>query len=78
MEQEIKSVEKGWGESSIFFSVDSGAADFCKVDEIKEETKHVGFGEHCELTNQVYCGYKKGNLVFEMGSSIDVTVSFLI
>jgi len=73
MEQKIKSVEKGWGEGSTFFSVDSKVAIYHRVDEIKEESKQVS-PDH--IFN-VYRGYKDGKLVFEMGASIDVTVSFL-
>ena len=73
MEQKIKSVEKGWGEGSIFFSVDSKVGEIYRVDEIKEEKKQVS----SDLMINVYRGYKDGNLVFEMGDSIDVTVVFL-
>ena len=69
----IKSVEKGWGEGSTFFSVDSKVAEFCRVDEIKEEGKQVS----SDLMINVFRGYKGGKLIFEMGASIDVTVAFL-
>ena len=73
MEQKIKSVEKGWGEGSTFYSVDSKVSKFHKVDEIREESKQVS-PDH--IFN-VYRGYIDGKLVFEMGASIDITVSFL-
>ena len=72
MEQKIKSVEKGWGEGSSFFSVDAEVPEFHRVDEIKEDVKQVS----SDIMINVFRGYKGGNLVFEMGASIDVTVSF--
>jgi DNA (cytosine-5)-methyltransferase 1 len=63
MEQKIKSVEKGWGENSIYFATHSNASKFNKVDEIKEEIRQTsidGDGFH------VYRGYKDGKLFFEM------------
>lgn len=77
-EKKIKSVEKGWGEDSTFFSTSEKLQESssCKVDEIKEEVKIVGAGEYCYLSHTVYYGYKNGKLVFEMGASIDVTVTY--
>ena len=75
-EQKIKSVEKGWGESSTFFSTKLKESSSCKVDEIKEEVKIVGAGEYCSLSHTVYRGYKNGKMVFEMGASIDITVTY--
>lgn len=64
----ITSIEKGWGEESIYYRVGSQQIP---IDEIKEEKKHIGPGD-----NTVYRGYNNGKLVFEMGASIDVTVRF--
>ena len=77
-EQKIKSVEKGWGEGSTFFSTSEKLQESssCKVDEIKEEVRHIGIGEYCSLSHTVYRGYKNGRMVFEMGASIDVTVTY--
>jgi hypothetical protein len=72
MEQKIKAVEKGWGENSTFFSTGKGISETLRVDEIKEESKQIS--SDCIIN--VYRGYKDGKLVFEMGASIDVTVSF--
>ena len=73
MEQKIKSVEKGWGEASTFFSTAQTVSETYRVDEIKEEQKQVGNN----ILINVYRGYKDGKLFFEMGASIDVTVAFL-
>ena len=72
MEQKIKSVEKGWGEDSTFFSTDQTVSEAYRVDVIKEEQKQIGNN----ILITVYRGYKNGNLFFEMGASIDVTVAF--
>ena len=73
MEQKIKSVEKGWGESSTFFSTVQTVSETYRVDEIKEESKQISN----DIVINVYRGYKDGKLFFEMGASIDVTVAFL-
>jgi len=72
MEQKIKSVEKGWGEGSTFFSTAQTVSETYRVDEIKEESKQVSN----DVIINVYRGYKDGKLFFEMGASIDVTVAF--
>lgn len=72
MGHKIKSVEKGWGERSIFFTTNEKAVDTVRVDEIKEEQKQVSPNE---IFN-VYRGYISGNLIFEMGAARDVTVSY--
>lgn len=72
MVQKIKSVEKGWGEASTFFSINPNCSENTRVDEIKEEGKQVS----SDLMINVFRGYKDGKLIFEMGASIDVTVSF--
>lgn len=71
--QKIKSVEKGWGEGSTFFSVDHAVSLNYRVDEIKEEPKQVS-PDH--IFN-VYRGYKDSKLIFEMGATVDVTVTYL-
>jgi hypothetical protein len=72
MEQRIKSVEKGYGQESIFFMVSKNTTDSWKVDEIKEEGKQIS--SDCMIN--IFRGYKDGKLVFEMGCSIDVTVTY--
>lgn len=69
-ELKIKSVEKGYGNNSILFSTDPLLTSGQKVDEIIEEIKEGAFN----FRFNVYRGYIKNNLVFEMGASIDVTV----
>ena len=72
MKNKIKSVEKGYGENSIFFSISPNCSEQYRVDEIKEEQKQVSPDD---IFN-VYRGYKNGKLVFEMGATIDVTVIY--
>ena len=74
MEKQIKSVEKGWGETSIFFTTNAKCinANF-KVDNIQEESKQTA----PDYIFNVYRGYKDGKLVFEMGVTIDVTVYYV-
>jgi len=74
MEQKIKSVEKGWGENSTFFSTAQTVSEAYRVDEIKEESKQIS----SDIVVNVYRGYKNGELFFEMGASIDLTVIFVI
>jgi len=71
-ENKIKHVEKGWGESSTFFTTDDNFSEAVRLDEIKEESKQVSN----DIIINVYRGYRDGKLVFEMGASIDVTVVF--
>jgi predicted RNA binding protein with dsRBD fold (UPF0201 family) len=75
MSNKIKSVEKGCGDNSIFFTINKKAAKFCQVDEIKEEIKIIGKGIYNDLEIQVYRGYKNNKLVFEMGQGYDVTIT---
>ena len=72
MENKIKSVEKGYGENSIIFSISKRYSEQYRVDEIKEEQEQVSQNG---IFN-VYRGYKNGKLVFEMGATIDVTVIY--
>ena len=76
-ENKIKSIEKGWGESSTYFTTEPKCQnESMKVDEIKEEVKLVGKGEYCELSNVVYRGYKDKKLKFEIFANSDITVVF--
>ena len=72
MKNVIKSVEKGWGEASIFFSTNKQCAEQYVVDEIKEESKQVS----SDKIINIYRGYKDGNIKFEMGLDIDITVTY--
>lgn len=79
METEIKAIEKGSGESSIFFAIKSchfNCHNDNRVDEIKEETKILGNGVHCDQTLKVYRGYKDKKLVFEIESNSSLTIYF--
>lgn len=69
--QKIKSIEKGWGEGSTFFSTDIQVSKRYFVEEIKEDIKNVGPG-----LITVYRGYIEERLVFEMGASVDITVVY--
>jgi len=70
-DQKIKSVEKGWGEGTIFFSTHPGVAQIYKVDEIKREMANTFDGPF-----DVYRGYVAGKPKFEMGITADVTTVF--
>lgn len=72
MEKKIRAIEKGWGDASVFFTINEKADKDNRVDEIREESKNIGPGSIV-----VYRGYIGGNIVFEMGASIDVTVYYL-
>lgn len=72
MEQIIKSVQKGYGEGDIFYTTDTRVAKQYVVDAIRAGDKQVSN----DMIINVYRGYKDGKLVFEMGASIDVTVTY--
>ena len=73
MSNEIKSVEKGFGDNSIFFTVNQSVSQQYRVDEIREESKQIS----TDSMITVYRGYKNRSLFFEMGACIDVTVCYL-
>jgi len=64
-ERIIDSIDKGWGEGAICYSVG------CSCDEIKEEWKNVGPGSIL-----VYCGYKDGQIVFEIEANSSLTIRY--
>lgn len=68
----IKSVQKGYGEDSIFFTTNEKANSTVKVDKIEFDSKQVGN----DIIINVYKGYVMDHLVFEMGANIDVTVVY--
>lgn len=75
----IKSISKGYGEDSEFFSTDekhTGHPWF--VHEIKEETKTIGEGYHNDLTLTVYRGYEYPDKepVFEIEANSALTITF--
>ena len=74
--KKIKSIEKGWGESSIYYQVSDNTSFPNRVEEITEEVKFLGKGEYCELSILVYRGYISGKIVFEIAANSDITLSF--
>ena len=75
-EQKIKSIEKGWGQTSTYYQVNDNTSYPNRVSEIKEEVKLLGKGEHCELSIIVYRGYIEGKIVFEIAANSDITLTF--
>ncbi len=74
-DQKIRSVQKGSGENDIYFTTDSSITKrqgVFRVEEIREERKRVS--KDLEFT--VYRGYMRGQILFEMGANIDVTVVY--
>ena len=77
MKNKIKSIEKGWGEGSIYFTTDKeNKGLYTCVDEIIEETKTIGQGYYNDLTRLVYRGYKDKKLIFEIESSSGITLRY--
>lgn len=72
MSKKIKSVEKGWGEDSIFYTTNPKVQEQFRVNEIREEVKQISDSSGMS----VYRGYIGDSLVFEMGISSDITVTF--
>ena len=72
MEQKIKSIEKGWGEGSIFYSTNPKVVEQYQVDEITEGSKQIS---NDNMIN-IYRGYKDGKLIFEIAAGINVTVIY--
>ncbi len=73
MEQKIIAIEKGWGQGCTYFTTSQKTTNLdIYVDEIKQEAKQVGDSDFIS----VYRGYKDGEITFEMGASIDVTVFY--
>ena len=68
--QKIKSIEKGWGKHSIYFTTDEKAID--RVSEIVQDVKRIS--SDTQIT--VYRGFKNGNTVFEMAANSDITLCF--
>ncbi len=75
MKKVIRSIEKGWGEGSTFFTTDKNVSETFRVDEIKEGFKQTSIdGDGFPI----YSGYKDGKLLFEIGASIHTTVIYVI
>lgn len=76
MNRTIKSIEKGYGQDSTFFSTDNNVYKYSKVDEIKEETKVIGAGYYNDLTITVYGIYKNGERIAEIEANSAITLRF--
>lgn len=72
MNKEILSIEKGWGDGSMFFSTNPVVSKSHFVSEIKEEPKQVSN----DLFYNVFRGYLNGEPVFEMYPSVEITVRY--
>lgn len=75
----IKSIEKGWGEGSTYYSTDEkliGHPTF--VNEILREVVTVGRGFYNDVTMDVYRGYIHPNKepVFEIESNSSLTIVY--
>lgn len=71
--EKIKSVQKGVGEGSIFFTTDKNMGyPSEQVSEITEETRQVSYKRRINVLR----GLKAGRLVFEMGVSNDVVIIY--
>lgn len=73
MENIIKYIEKGWGDNSTFYTTSGIKGNNYVVEEIVESFKQTS--AHGDGFT-VYRGYKNGKLVFEMGASADITVTY--
>ena len=71
----IKSIEKGWGEGSTFFSTYIKVGESYKVSEIKEEWKIITIDGH-NSSILVYRGYRDGNLYFEIEANSQLTIIY--
>lgn len=69
-DQKIKSIEKGWGEDSIYFTTNEKATNH--VDEIVQDGKQIS----SDTLITVYKGFKNGKIVFEMAANSDITLTF--
>lgn len=80
MTSEIKSIEKGWGESSTYYRVVNTTVHPSDVHEIREEERIIGQGEYGPITILVYRGYVKteneNKLIFEIGANRDITLTY--
>ena len=68
----IKSIEKGYGIHSIFYTTDvNDKLTSCIVTKITERFKNIG------TTNiLVYTGYIDDDIIFEMEAGHDITLTF--
>ena len=71
----IQSIEVGWGEESIFYSVSEKANKAFRVDEIKATEQFIGKGLHNDLTLTIYQVIRGGNVIAEIeaGSGLHIT-----
>ena len=80
MTQKIKSIEKGWGEASTFFSADPKLPhdSQSRVDRIEQEQKQYLVGESDSgcVDIIVYRGYRTTGMVFEIEAGSGITLMF--
>jgi hypothetical protein len=74
MAQRIKSIEKY--NSCHYETVPEAKGTKRYVDEIKEMVKQLGTGEFGAIGHTIYCGYKNGNLVFEIFAGSDLIITY--
>lgn len=78
MSNKIKSIEKGWGDNSTFFSTSENALEMYRVSEIKEETKTIKWDCGLDLDYiRVYNVYdSKGNIIAEIEANSCLTICY--
>jgi hypothetical protein len=75
--QKIRTIERGFGEDSIWFSTDKKCESvFHKVDEIKPFEKTIGKGMYNDITTTVYQCFKDGHIIAELESNCGITIQF--
>ncbi len=74
MEAKIKSIEKGWGEDSTFFTTNPKASKPHKVDRIVCVERTVGKGYYNDLTLDSYIGYIGDKIIFEIEANSQLTI----
>jgi len=74
--KKITSIEKGSGEGSTFFSIDTKVQEFYRVDEIKKEPLNIGRGYYNDLIIDVYNCYRDGKLIATIESNSSLTISY--
>ena len=73
---EIKSIEKGWGDGSTYFTTDGDGSYSTYIDKIIAEERIVGKGYYNDLIITVYCSYLEEKRVFEIESNSSLTIIY--
>ena len=77
MSNKIKSIQKGIGEDSIYFSTDPSTPDQYKVDEIKRDSEFFGYdGSGATVYYSCFEGIKNKELVFTIMLSSDLVIIY--